>query len=271
MRLRAMAGFSCPTFRFFPAASVAGGVLWAALYALGLGACTAPPSQPVASPPDTSVVGEAMRAARSVQAGSTDRALPGVDVRVRGRPYSIHGSSVRTIGQSLRTQAPRVDGTAYHGYTRWSLTWRGDRRRSAGRVGGRTPQPGRCVLEDVRVRLTVEMTLPTWHAPSDAPSRLVRQWRAYRFRLDRHEHGHRVIGEHAAQALRQRLEGLAAPSCAQLEARGDTLRQRITRRYHRQDAAYDRRTRHGRAQGLTWPPRSRRSASTAASDTVQAP
>ncbi len=93
--------------------------------------------------------------------------------------------------------------------------------------------------EGCRVEVAVTYTLPRWQNQHQATAKTQEIWNGMIERLKFHEKGH---AEHAISAGNE----IERSGC-----RGDP--RSIIQKWARQDAIYDRRTRHGIGQGVTLP------------------
>ena len=96
-------------------------------------------------------------------------------------------------------------------------------------------------------RLRTEVQLPELRSGTPAQQAVFDR---YLSALSRHEQGHVQFGRDAAQAIDEGIAALpAAPDCAALERRANTLGHRLLREHAEREKQYDRDTRHGASQG----------------------
>jgi len=94
------------------------------------------------------------------------------------------------------------------------------------------------------------------------PLAVTEQWDAFLAALRTHEAGHRDLGFAAARAVRAAILDTGPTACGDVTRRANAAGQQAIEEYNQRNAAYDRDTRHGAAQGAVWPPRPNRSAPT---------
>ena len=177
---------------------------------------------------------------------ASDRASAGV-VRLHLDKvyYDVDGATPGALAAALEARGPRMRGRRFFGMTEWEVraNYRGARRADA------------CHVQDLTVRVSVETHLPRWRRRHSASPALQRAWSQFLDALDRHEQGHRVLAEQAAEAIRMRLAALEAPTCRRLEAAAYREVDLVIDEYEEHNETYDRGTDHGRRQGAVWPPR----------------
>ena len=132
------------------------------------------------------------------------------------RTKTIYYEVYASTSQQLRSQMSLHGPRGFWANARWYVRWTGD------------------------CRLSVELTytMPKWANKDLAPPALQRRWDAMIEKLWLHERGH---GQFAIEAARE------------IERVGCHQAQRIMRKLRRQNEAYDRRTKHGRTQGVRLP------------------
>jgi predicted secreted Zn-dependent protease len=172
------------------------------------------------------------------RARSTAAAALAIDNRERH--YAITGSSVAELADAMRRLGPRESGTPADALTEWDLE-------SSYREG---TTPGNCALREVRVRLTVTVTLPRWDPPGDAPARLIASWRRFLEHVTIHEAGHRAIAEQSAHDLAAALTALRGRVCDDVFDEAGRTATRVVERGRAKNRAYDVETAHGQTQGV---------------------
>lgn len=168
-----------------------------------------------------------------------------VSIHVDKVYYDVEGETPDALADQLGRRGPEVSGERYFGLTEWEVhaEYRWDKRLDGCRIKGLT------------VRASVQTHLPRWRRASAAPESLSGAWRRFLTALDWHEHGHRVLAEDAAEAIRVKLAALRAPTCTRVEARAYSEMIEVLNEYERYNKNYDAATDHGRSQGAIWPPR----------------
>lgn len=155
------------------------------------------------------------------------------------QPYPVRAQPGETLRKALNAATPiAVDGQRFHGYTRWNVRWTFRWWREAS---------GRCAITEVTTRLRTQVQLPELHSATPAQHAVFDR---YLSALSHHEEGHVQFGRDAAQAIDEGIAALpAAPDCAALERRANTLGHRLLREHAEREKQYDRDTRHGASQG----------------------
>ena len=155
------------------------------------------------------------------------------------RPYTVDAQPGESLRQALNRATPiAVNGQRFHGYTRWNVRWTFRWWREAS---------GRCTITEVTTRLRTQVQLPELHSATPAQHAVFDR---YLSALSHHEEGHVQFGRDAAQAIDEGIAALpAAPDCAALERRANTLGHRLLREHAEREKQYDRDTRHGASQG----------------------
>lgn len=156
------------------------------------------------------------------------------------RYYEVHGTSATALRDDMRRNGPATHGVTEDALTVWDLTWT---------YRDHSVDDG-CVLQDVRVTLTVTVTLPHWTPPPDAPEQLIAAWTRFFERIRVHEAGHQTIAERSAGELASALSGLHSATCQALWTTAERLATRVVERGRAQNRAYDVETQHGQTQGV---------------------
>lgn len=171
--------------------------------------------------------------------GSVTKAAPGgtqgnLQFNVATRHYTVNGADGRAVYMAMKTQNPG----GFAGWARWRVSYRYEPKEHA----------GQCTLAQVQVKVDGEILMPQWPQLNEARQRDQEWWRQMYAELLRHEEGHVQHGREFAMFLKERLMGMGAMPCSEVESRA---RQEYTRLYdnlqHR-DQDYDRRTHHGLRQ-----------------------
>jgi predicted secreted Zn-dependent protease len=174
------------------------------------------------------------------------RAAPAdVAVEARERFYDIAGASAAALRDQIRRLGPRDEsGAARDALTVWELEW----------AYRPAPAGDGCALRDVRVTLTLTVTLPRWTPPAAAPADLRAAWRTYLQRVRVHEAGHRAIAEANARELLAALAAVHRPTCDAARAEAARTAEGIVAAGRARNRAYDVETRHGQTQGVVLGP-----------------
>lgn len=157
---------------------------------------------------------------------------PAADIRTVERHYDIGGATVQAIERQLARRGPRLGGHKGHpAATRMEFNTRVDY----------VETDRGCRVSGVRVRLVATMTLPRWKRPAGASADTARFWNALDADIRRHEKHHADIAASHARKLERALTGLSSPDdCKALEARVETITNRIMKRNDEAHAAFDR-------------------------------
>jgi predicted secreted Zn-dependent protease len=165
---------------------------------------------------------------------------PRIDVHYKF--YWIYPKSKQDLGRELDRRSPIIfKGKKYRGYTQWQVTWNY-------RWWETTNS---CKVTTAQTQLKVTFTLPKIpnNHPVDAQTR--QGFNRYFQALFKHEQNHQQSGVLAAKAIESMLLGLPSFStCAQLENVANQLGYKIIKKYRQRDLDYDRRTDHGRTEGV---------------------
>ena len=150
--------------------------------------------------------------------------------------YDVEGRDRDAIRKSMNRLRPTdtSDGSRVDAKTSWRYQWR--------LPGG----PGGCDLARAEVTYTIDVLLPR-AADYDRLSRRERErWDGYLTRLSAHERNHAIIATRGAAELERAIR--SAPSC---EAARPAA-QKVVEAVGAASREYDRKTRHGAAEGVTY-------------------
>jgi predicted secreted Zn-dependent protease len=155
--------------------------------------------------------------------------------------YNVTGKSVRELRASIAVGGPRApDGARFGGFTTWNLNW--SYPASEQRTGG-------CVPVSVTVYLDLTVQYPAWKDSTSAPGAVRDAWNRYHAVLMAHETNHVMIAVKGANWLATELKNLRAPRCLDLQERAQAVAVEAARRIREENDLYDKRTRHGAAEG----------------------
>lgn len=150
--------------------------------------------------------------------------------------YDISGSSEIELRQQLDLLSPTgFDNFKGDSTTNWNIYW------NWGGYGTST-----CDLNSAEVTYTVEVIMPRWTAPNNAPTELITKWNQYIKVLSEHEQGHvdfvvenyTIVEDAIKNATCDTAESVAQEALAVI-------------RQH--DIDYDAETDHGATQGARFP------------------
>ncbi len=134
-------------------------------------------------------------------------------ITVKTKYYEIRGLTARQLKAQMRRRGPK----GFWAYTRWYVRWTGN----------------------CRVSAEINYTFPRWTNRKQATGWLRQRWDRMTRNLWRHEKGHGRHGINAAHEIHKS------------RCRGDPMK--IIRKWAKQDRIYDRRTGHGRTEGVVFP------------------
>jgi len=150
--------------------------------------------------------------------------------------YDIQGATEKELRDQLnRFGLIGPDGYRGDAKTDWNIrwTWKG--------YGTEN-----CDLQTVTVTHDIQVTMPRWSPPRDAPTELVAKWGEYMLVLADHEKGH---VDNVVEYLPLLVDTIQRATCLTAEAGAQEVLDKI-RQY---DLDYDSRTRHGETQGAVFP------------------
>ena len=154
-----------------------------------------------------------------------------IDFHVTTRHYPVTGSDIASAYQSLRVRGPG----GFSGWARWKVDYQTTSEAAA----------SGCLITAVTIRVDGEILMPQWTEEKDASLRDQAAWRAMYNQLKRHEDGHVQHGREFALLLRERLMGIGAVPCEQLQPLAQREYQFLYENLKNRDQEYDRRTEHG--------------------------
>lgn len=161
-------------------------------------------------------------------------------ITTRTNHYILTGSTLTELLRSMQQARPWGGQASHSARTLWDATYRYSLRQTE---AGFAPA-------SLDLRAKVQITLPFWRMPEDAPAELREQWMDYLRALYTHEEGHLEIMRRALAEMEQRFADLGAyPTANQLRRAIAQVRASVLEQARRQEAEYDARTRHGITQG----------------------
>jgi len=159
--------------------------------------------------------------------------------------YDIDGSSAGALRDQINRLGPKDEsGKSRDALTVWSIEW----------SYAATSRPDGCVLRDVKVALSVAVTLPRWKPPASATPEVVKSWQAYLRAVRLHEAGHRAIAERNAREVMAALTPLRGANCDLLSSDATRTAEQIVADGRARNRAYDVETKHGQTQGVVLGP-----------------
>lgn len=154
--------------------------------------------------------------------------------------YEVVASPTHRLSTSLNNASPlqKQNGAAFHGYTKWHVTWRYTTQGKSG-VG--------CKLSSITTELKSTIVL-TKLTNESASQRNI--FDSYLLRLKEHELGHHEIAREAAAAVDRALTNLGTSNdCKSLQAMVDDTAKATLNLFTEKEREYDAVTMHGKTQG----------------------
>jgi predicted secreted Zn-dependent protease len=171
---------------------------------------------------------------------------PALDASIKEQfelqPYPVRGESVGEVRRAIAAGRPsNADGHRFDAITFWHLDWHLDR---VGEKDG-------CRPGGVTVSLSLSMTFPDL-AGVPEPTRAA--FAGFLSGLRRHEEGHLRIDRGIALSVAEAIRAVPAEqSCEELDAAAKRAADKAMDEGRQRNADYDAQTRHGAAQGATYP------------------
>jgi predicted secreted Zn-dependent protease len=154
-----------------------------------------------------------------------------IDFQVTTRHYPVTGDDFASALQALRVRDP----SGFAGWARWKVDYQFT---SEAVASG-------CLITAVTVRVDGEILMPQWSEEKSASSPDQASWRAMYNQLKRHEDGHIQHGREFALLLKERLMGIGAVPCEQMQSHAQKEYRQLYENLKNRDQEYDRRTDHG--------------------------
>lgn len=165
-------------------------------------------------------------------------------VSERTEEYAVAGATPEEIRVNMNRQRPAdKNGRRLDAFTDWQV--RHEYRHSS--------TAEQCALTSFKTTVEVVTTLPLWSG-NRGDTALTQRWDRYRRALEEHEKGHAQVGIRAAEVIQEELSKLPPhATCPDLQQAIESRAKVILERARGEEADYDRRTRHGTAQGAVFP------------------
>lgn len=157
-----------------------------------------------------------------------------LDFHVDTLHYAVSGANLREAYASMRANGPN----GWAGFARWHVNYKYESKQvSEG-----------CSIASVTVKVRGDIRMPEWKYESMASAGDQQNWRNMYALLKRHEDGHIQHGREFGLLLKERLMGMGAMPCADLQASADREYRALYGNLKRRDEEYDARTDHGLRQ-----------------------
>ena len=162
----------------------------------------------------------------------------GVAVDAQVHYYDVSAASLAELRRAMLVLGPRADGRAWTAVAQTNFRWfyRYERTQSS------------CILREVKLQLRTTITFPRWNPTAEPDSATLEWWQQMNTGLMEHERGHALISVRTAGEIRRELEGMSAGSCETLAQLANARGNRRITLQQREQAEYDRTTRHGATQ-----------------------
>jgi len=163
-------------------------------------------------------------------------------IRLHTSYYYIDGPSAAVLAAQLDQKGPvGSDGIHYAGKTRWDIQWKFSPQQ----------QGTTCSMKGVAMAIGIAQTMPRWRGENKGAAGLKALWSKFLDALQRHEDGHKEHGLKAGREIEAAVLAVKpASNCEDLESAANTAAQAIVSKYQALDEEYDRKTDHGRNQGV---------------------
>jgi len=171
---------------------------------------------------------------------------PALDASIKEQfelqPYPVRGESVGEVRRAIAAARPsNADGHRSDAITFWRLDWHLDRVR----------EKDSCRPGGVTVSLSLTMRFPDL---ADVPEPTRAAFAGFLSGLRRHEEGHLRIDRGLAQSVAEAVRAVPAqPNCDELADAAKRAADKAMDDGRKRNAEYDAQTRHGAAQGATYP------------------
>jgi predicted secreted Zn-dependent protease len=166
----------------------------------------------------------------------------GNDRRVRIIYFDVKGNSAAEIRHSLYANGP-IDpfGKRRLAYTRWRIFWSWPQKN------------GKPNFAQVRTNYRASMLLPRWRWAANAPAALQVQWQYLFAAIVKHERKHVINAANNYQRLGELIQQAYERNPGLTETDAEQIAQRELRRIRALDRILDRKTAHGRTEGVRGP------------------
>jgi predicted secreted Zn-dependent protease len=167
-------------------------------------------------------------------------------VAVDSSYYDVVGASLPELVAQMASLGPKDEKSSrrFWAYTRWFVRWRFTYRE----------RDTSCSINGVKVSLEIKYVYPRWKNETSADERARQAWSRMMSAIEKHEQQHGQHGRDAAREVEDALGAIARRrTCDALGRDANALSRDIVKRHAARDVDYDRRTSHGRAEGVHLP------------------
>ncbi|WP_274690664.1 DUF922 domain-containing Zn-dependent protease [Spartinivicinus poritis] len=164
------------------------------------------------------------------------------NVSISYKFYDIYPKSFKEIEKEMNDRTPILkNGVRYKGYTAWYVKWRFKWWNDG----------NSCKITSVSTSLDVSYTMPRIPDNFTVNPSIRKAFNNYYQVLLKHEQGHKDSGLFAARDIEKALLGLGSfNNCKTLETAANNKGHQVIKKYNQRDINYDKRTKHGRLQGV---------------------
>lgn len=163
--------------------------------------------------------------------------------RVHTSFYYIDGTSATMLAAQIEKKGPPGPGERrFAAHTKWNIQWK-----------FRHVQEGvTCSMKDSAVLVGIAQTMPRWRGEGQGAAALNTRWQKFIEALKRHEDVHKEHGIKAGGEIEKALLTVQPHSnCEDLARAANAVAEEIVKKYQKLDEEYDRKTDHGRTEGVT--------------------
>lgn len=183
--------------------------------------------------------GLCLAVAKSGQGGlSRFESYPFSDPAVVLEFYDIKGSNLAELQRAIAEKGPiDQEGIRRDAHVSWRIDWS-------------WPEVSPPDYSELKVRYTIRVRLPRWVDSSGADAELLAKWKRYFDKMVRHEEQHiRHVLDNVADIAKE-IKAAAAKDPAFPATSANRIAHDVLRRIRRLDQEYDRRTVHGKLEGV---------------------
>lgn len=163
-------------------------------------------------------------------------------VNIAFEHYDIYPTAHKDLRNELIRNSPIKKSDQIHfGHTAWTVEWRFKWRK----------QNGQCKINQVTTSLDVTYILPRIAPGFSIDSKLEKSFNRYYDLLFAHEQEHMKSGLYAARDIEAALLNLKSfEQCNVLDKHANATGHALIEKYKERDREYDRKTRHGKSEGV---------------------
>lgn len=156
--------------------------------------------------------------------------------------YKVYPASKNDLARAMMEASPiKENGRAFMGDTRWHVLWdfKWNKNNNI------------CTITSANTSLNISYTMPALATDVDLTEDTRQAFDGYYAALFKHEQEHMYSGLYAAREIEQALLSLGSfERCKRLEYEANTSAKKILKKYYERDKEYDKKTDHGRTEGV---------------------